>query len=101
MAKNTAKVALQVRLEAKPGKEKELERLLRDGVNLVKQEPGTNTFYATRLGPTTFGIFDTFADDASRQAHLAGQLASQLMSRVGELLTRPPQIEQVEVLAQK
>jgi quinol monooxygenase YgiN len=101
MTKNTAKVALQVRLEAKPGKEKDLEKLLRDGVNLVKQEPGTNTWYATRLGNNTFGIFDTFADDAGRQAHLAGKLAAELMARVPELLARPPQIEQVEVLAQK
>jgi len=94
-------VALLVRLEAKPGKEREVEQFLRGGLAIVQGEPGTVTWYALRLGPSTFGIFDTFADDAGRQAHLNGRVAAALMAKAGELLSEPPQIDKVEVLAAK
>jgi quinol monooxygenase YgiN len=94
-------VALWVRLDAKPGKEAEVEQFLRGGLDIVQQEPATVTWYALRLGPSTFGIFDTFPDDAGRQAHLNGRVAAALMAKAGELLSQPPKIEQVDVLAAK
>jgi quinol monooxygenase YgiN len=98
---DTVRVALWVRLEAKPGKEAEVENLLRGGLSLVQQEPLTMTWFGVRMGPTTFGIFDAFADEAGRQAHLTGKLAAALMASASELLVQAPSIEKVEVLAAK
>jgi quinol monooxygenase YgiN len=95
------KVALLVRLEAKPGKEGEVEKFLNSGLPIVEEEPATITWYAIKLGPSTFGIFDTFQDDKGRQAHLSGKVAAALMANASELLSQPPQIEQVEILAAK
>src|SRR5688572_33389451 len=95
------KVALLVRLEAKSGKEGEVEAFLKGGLDIVQGEPATVTWYALRLGPSTFGIFDTFPDDAGRQAHLSGRVAAALMAKAGELLSQPPTIEKVDILAAK
>jgi quinol monooxygenase YgiN len=95
------KVALLVRLEAKPGKEAEVEAFLRAGLPLVQQEPATAVWFAIRLGPSTFGIFDAFPDESGRQAHLAGQVAAALMAKASELLAQPPAIEKADVLAVK
>jgi quinol monooxygenase YgiN len=95
------KLALFVRLEARPGKEEEVGRFLLDGLPLVEQEPATVAWFALRLGPSTFGIFDAFADEHGRQAHLAGKVAAALMARASELLAAPPSIERVDVLAAK
>jgi quinol monooxygenase YgiN len=94
------KLALFVRLEAKPGREKELESFLRSGLSLVEQEPGTTTWFAFRLGPSTFGIFDTFADEPGRQAHLSGRVAAGLKANA-DLFAKSPAIEKVEILAAK
>jgi quinol monooxygenase YgiN len=94
-------VALFVRLEAKPGKEKEVESFLKGGLSLVMEEPETTAWFGLRLGPSTFGIFDAFPDDAGRQAHLSGKVAAALMAKAGELLSEPPSIEKVAVLAAK
>ena len=69
-------VGLLVRIEALPGREAEVESFLRQGLPIVQQEPATITWYAIRLGPSTFGIFDTFPDQDGRQAHLSGQVAA-------------------------
>ena len=95
------KVALLVRLEAKPGKEAAVEKFLTGALTLANQETTTPVWFALRLGPGTFGIFDAFADDAGRQTHLSGPIASALMANAAELLARAPQIEQVDVLAVK
>lgn len=95
------KVALLVRLEAKPGKVAEVEDFLRGGLPLVQAEPDTTAWFALRMGPTTFGIFDAFANDLGLQAHIAGKVAEALMGRADELFSEPPQIERVEVLAAK
>lgn len=95
------RVALLVRLHAKPGKENEVAAFLEGALPLADQEAGTPVWFALRLGPSTFGIFDAFADDSARHAHLAGPIAAALMARAPELLAEPPQIEQVEVLAAK
>jgi quinol monooxygenase YgiN len=95
------KLALFVRLEAKPGKEGEVEKFLNSGLPLVVEEPATITWYAIKLGPSTYGIFDTFPDENGRQAHLSGKVAAALMAKASELLSEPPQIQQVEILAAK
>jgi len=95
------KVALLVRLEAKSGKEAEVENFLRGGLTVVQEEPATTAWFAIRLGPSTFGIFDAFPDEAGRQAHLSGRVAAALMAKASELLAKPPVIEKVEVLAAK
>lgn len=96
-----AKVALLVRLEAKPGKEKEVEDFLRGGLSIVQEEPATTAWFAIRLGPSTFGIFDAFPDEAGRQAHLSGRVAAALMAKAPELLAKSPDIQKVDVLAAK
>ena len=95
------KVGLYVRVEAKPGKESDVEEFFRSGLSIVEAEPDTTTWFAIRFGPSTFGIFDAFADENGRQAHLSGRLASALVQRAGELFTQPPSIEPVDVLAAK
>lgn len=95
------KVALLVRLEAKPGKDEDVANFLRSGLALVEEEPATTAWFAIQMGPTTFGIFDAFPDEAGRQAHLSGKVAAALMANASELLAEPPVIEQVDVLAAK
>ena len=95
------KVALFIRLEAKPGKEADVESFLREGLPLVQQEPATTVWFGIRLGPSTFGIFDAFPDDAGREAHLSGKVAAALMAKAPELLAKPPVIERIDVLAAK
>src|SRR5579864_2863981 len=95
------KVALMVRLEAKPGKESAVATFLEGALPLANQESATPVWFALRFGPSTFGIFDAFADDSGRNAHLAGQIAAALMAKAPDLLAQPPQIEKVDVLAAK
>jgi len=95
------RVALLVRLQARPGKEADVARFLESGLALANQEATTPIWFALRLGPATFGIFDAFADDVGRKAHLAGQIAAALMAKAPELLAEAPKIEQVDVLAAK
>src|SRR3954469_18722003 len=94
-------VALFVKLQARPGKESEVEDFLKSGLSIVQEEPATVAWFAIRLGPSTFGIFDAFPDDAGRQAHLSGRVAAALMAKASELLAEPPAIEKVDVLAAK
>ncbi len=94
-------VGLFVRLEARPGKERDVESFLREALPLVNAEPATTAWFAIRTGPTTFGIFDVFPDEAGRQAHLSGKVAAALMARASELFERPPNIEKLDVLATK
>lgn len=98
---NMVKVALWVRLEAKPGKEADVEKFLRDGLSVVQGEPATTTWYAIKLGPSTFGIFDTFPDEPGRQAHLSGKVAAALKEKASELFAKPPTIDKIDVLAAK
>ncbi|SIT39640.1 conserved hypothetical protein [Paraburkholderia ribeironis] len=95
------KLALYVHLEAKPGKEQEVEAFLLGGLPLVEQEPATTAWFALKLGPSSFGIFDAFPDEAGRDAHLNGKVAAALMAKAGELLASPPSINKVDVLAAK
>jgi quinol monooxygenase YgiN len=94
-------VALFARLEAKPGKENEVAQLLEAGLDMARQESTTPLWFALRLGPTTFGVFDAFADDHGRQKHLNGPIAKALVAKTPELFSRPPVIEPLEVLGVK
>ncbi len=95
------KIALLVRLEAKPGKEEEVANFLRGGLALVENEPGTTAWFAIQLGPTSFGIFDAFPDEVARQAHLSGKVAAALKEKASELFAEPPTIEKCDVVAVK
>lgn len=93
------KVALLVRVEAKPEKADEVEQFLKDAVNIAENEAGTNTWFALKFDDTRFGIFDTFEGEQGRQAHLSGEIAEALMSKADELFTSEPTIEKIDLLA--
>jgi quinol monooxygenase YgiN len=95
------RVGLLVRLQAKPGKEPAVASFLEGALALANQEAATPVWFAIKMGPSTFGIFDAFDADAGRKAHLAGPIAAALMAKASELLSEPPQIEQVDILAAK
>ena len=94
-------VGLLVRLEAKPGKEQELAAFLRSGLPLAQAEAATLVWFGFQVGSGTFGIFDAFADEAGRAAHLSGRIAAALGEKAAELLASPPVIERVDVLGAK
>ncbi|HEY6174035.1 MAG TPA: antibiotic biosynthesis monooxygenase [Kofleriaceae bacterium] len=95
------KLGILALLEAKPGKEETLAELLRSAQALAAKEAATLVWYAFRAGPRSFGIFDSFADEAGRNAHLQGEIAKALLGRADELLASPPDIRKVDVIAAK
>lgn len=95
------KLALLARLEAKPGKEQQVADFLKSALPLAEAEPGTVRWYALQIGPSTFRIFDSFADEAGRDAHLNGEIAQALLAHADELLAAPPVIDKVDLLAVK
>ena len=95
------KVGILVRMEAKPGKEKELAAFLMQGLELANQETTTPLWFALRLGAGSFAIFDAFADESGRQAHLTGPIAKALMAQAPHLLAEPPSIQQADVMGAK
>jgi quinol monooxygenase YgiN len=101
--KVVSKFALYVPLEAKPGKEKEVADFLRSAVSLVNAETGTITWFAIQMGPSSFAIFDTFDDEAGRNAHLNGTVAAALMekAKAGDLFAKTPEIHKLDILADK
>ena len=94
-------VSLFVRLEAKPGKEQDVAAFLKQGLELANQEATTPVWFALRLGPSTFGVFDAFRDETGRQNHLNGPIAQALMAQAPNLLAAPPVIERIDVLGAK
>jgi quinol monooxygenase YgiN len=95
------KYALLGQVQAKPGKEAQVEAFLKSAVRLAEAEPGTVAWYAVKLGGGRFGIFDTFADEAGREAHLNGEIAKALMANAKDLLVSDPQIDKLEIIGQK
>ena len=95
------KLALFARLEAKPGKEADVAAFLEAGLAMARAETTTPIWFALRLSPTTFGIFDAFHDEDGRQKHLSGPIAQALMAKAPELFASPPKIDQIEVLGLK
>jgi quinol monooxygenase YgiN len=96
-----SKFALYVPLEAKPGKEKEVAEFLRSALPLVQAEAGTVTWYAIQEGPSSFAIFDTFDDEAGRDAHLNGKVAAALTAKASDLFANPPAIHKIGILTDK
>jgi quinol monooxygenase YgiN len=96
-----SKLALYVPLEAKPGKEKEVADFLKSALPLVNAEAGTVSWFAIQEGPSSFAIFDSFDNEAGREAHLNGRVAAALMAKAGELLAKPPAIHKIDILADK
>src|SRR5882724_3326987 len=95
------KLGIWVQLKAKPGKEAEAEKFLKSAQPLAEGEVQTITWYAVKMGPGSFGIFDTFADEAGRNAHLTGDIAKALFARAEELFAEAPQVHKLEILAAK
>jgi len=95
------KLAILVQLEARPGKEHEVEEFLKSALPMAQAEAGTTTWYALKIGPSKFGIFDTFADEAGRDAHLTGDIAKALFAKAEELFAKSPAIDRPEILAVK
>src|ERR1700722_3961950 len=95
------KLAIWAQLEAKPGKEKEVEEFLKSAQPLAEREAGTLTWYAIKMGPGKYGIFDTFADENGRNAHLNGEIAKALFAKAKDLLAQSPKIDKPEILASK
>jgi quinol monooxygenase YgiN len=99
--KNEANLGILATLKAKPGKEAEVEAFLKSALPLANQEAGTLVWFALRLDASTFGIFDAFADETGRDAHLSGPIAAALMAKWQDLLAEPPNIQKINVLAAK
>src|SRR3974390_1445665 len=95
------KLAFFARFEAKPGKEEAVRKFLEMALDMARKEPTTINWYALRLSPSTFGVFDTFNDENGRQKHPNGPLGQALMANAPELFSPPPSIEPVEVLGLK
>ena len=96
-----AKQAIWVMLKAKPGKEQEVEAFLQQGAQMSNAEPKTVTWYGVKMGPGTYGVFDTFDDEAGRDAHMGGEIAKALMAKAPELFSNELRIETMEILAAK
>jgi quinol monooxygenase YgiN len=101
METSMIKLAFFARFEAKPGKEEAVAKFLEMALDMAKKEPTTINWYALRLSPTTFGVFDTFNNEDGRQKHLNGPIGQALMANAPELFSSPPSIEPVEVLGLK
>jgi quinol monooxygenase YgiN len=96
-----SKLAIWAEVEAKPGKEQAVAEFLRSAQALAEKEAATLTWYAVKLGGAKFGIFDTFADEKGREAHLNGEIAKALFGKTKELFVKEPQVHKIEVLAAK
>ena len=93
-------VGLLVRIEALPGRERDVENFLQQGLGIVENEPDTVRWFAVRFGPSSFGIYDAFPDDSGRQTHLSGQVGRALKENTGVLFAEPT-VEPVDVIAEK
>jgi quinol monooxygenase YgiN len=95
------KVGFYARLVARPGKDAEVAAFLESALPLARAEASTTAWFAVKLGPTEFAIFDVFPDEAGRKAHITGPIAAALMAKADELFAQPPEIRPVDVLAAK
>src|SRR5438309_11316331 len=96
-----SRVSIWAQLEAKPGKEKEVEEFLKSAQPLAEREPQTISWYAIKMAPGKYGIFDTFADENGRNAHLNGEIAKALFAKAKDLFAKPPEISKPEIIALK
>src|SRR6201996_7664666 len=96
-----AKFALYAHLKTKPGKEAEIEAFLKQGAEMAKDEGGTVDLDGVKEESGAYGVFDTFDDEAGRQAHLNGEIAKALMAKADEYFAEAPKIFKIELIAQK
>lgn len=96
-----AKLAIWVMLKAKPGKENDVEAFLKQGASMAQDEPQTVTWYGVKIAPGMYGVFDTFNDEAGREAHLTGSIAQALMANAAELFSNEIKIEKMDILGSK
>jgi quinol monooxygenase YgiN len=96
-----AKYALYVSLKAKPGKEKDVEAFLKQGAEMAKKEGGTVNWYGLKEDEGNYSVFDTFNDEAGRDAHLNGEIAKALMAKASELFADPLKIHKIDIVADK
>ena len=96
-----AKFALYVRLVPKPGKVKEVEAFLKQGAVMAQDEAQTERWFGIKEDDGAYSVFDTFADEAGREAHLNGEIAKALMAKADDLFSQPPQINKITILAEK
>lgn len=94
-------VGLLVTVKAKPGREDDVASFLESALPLAQQENDTTAWFAIKIDDSTFGIFDVFPSDDGRQAHLNGPIAAALMEQAEDLLSEPPDIKPIDVLAAK
>lgn len=95
------KVGQFLRLDCRPGKEKEVEKFLRDAQMQIEEETRTAVWYALKLSPSSFGIFGGFVDGESQQVHLSGHVSHALQAKTTEWLTHPPVVDKFTVIAGK
>jgi quinol monooxygenase YgiN len=93
--------ALYCQLEAKPGSEQEVVSFLTSACKMAENEPDTTAWFAIRMGPRTFGIFDAFNNERGREAHLAGAIAKELMAKAPQLFVNKPEVQRLDVIADK
>jgi quinol monooxygenase YgiN len=98
---NVDKYAIWAQLEAKPGKEQEVEEFLKSALPLAQAETGTTTWFAVKMSNGSYGIFDTFADEDGRNVHLNGEIAKALFAKAEDLFAKPPEIDRPQILAAK
>ena len=96
-----AKLALYVRLIPRKGKESEVEAFLKQGAVMAQDEPETIRWFAIKEDHGAYSVFDTFDDEAGRDAHLNGEIAKALMAKADELFSEPPHISKITILAEK
>ena len=96
-----SKLALYVRLKPRPGKEAAVEEFLKQGAQMARDEPGTLRWFGIREDDDAYSVFDTFDDEAGREAHLNGSIAKALMARAEELFSEPPHISKISLVAEK
>ena len=95
------KVGILATLQARPGKERDVEEFLSSATPLIAAEVGTTAWFAFKIDPGTFGIFDTFKDEEGRSAHVNGEVAKALFARAEELFVVPPEVKMVDIVAEK
>jgi quinol monooxygenase YgiN len=94
-------VGFLVRIQAVPEYAEQVADVLRDALELARAEEGTITWFAFRDGPTSFGVFDTFADEDGRNAHLHGKIGDALRAIAPTMFAAAPEISPHDLLAIK
>jgi hypothetical protein len=93
-------VGVRAEFEFKAGQEAAAQDFFDNGRLVVETQPGTTRWYAFQVGPTTYGAFAVFADEADRDALLAAG-GPQSSRTNADLFERPPTFEKVDIIASR